>query len=247
MPASQTLGPNGWLSVRSATTSLSETSRPWSLPTSVIYDAALTMGLPVGLSVASGLNALAHCVDSMWGPRADPINASTAAAAIRALNAGLPVVVADGTDRVGRDEMLLGTYLSATAFASAGSGLHHKICHVLGGSYDLPHAQTHAVILPHVLAFNAPAAPRAAQMMADAFGTPSAETGLTRLRERVDAPTSLRPWGFDTSMIPDAVERILPVVPETNPRPVTADDLTTILTAACTGGAPTSHPLEGSR
>ncbi|GAA1458136.1 maleylacetate reductase [Williamsia maris] len=217
------------------------------LPTTVVYDSALTVGLPVELSVASGLNALAHCVDSLWGPRADPINASTAAAGIRALNAGLPAVVEDATDRAGRDEMLLGAYLSAVAFASAGSGLHHKICHVLGGAYDLPHAQTHAVILPHVLAFNAPAAPDAARTIAAAFGTDSAEDGLARLRKRVDAPTALSPYGFDVSMIPDAVARILPVVPESNPRPVTESDLTTILTAACTGDAPMTHPQEGRR
>ena len=216
------------------------------LPTSVIYDSALTMGLPVPLSVASGLNALAHCVDSLWGPRADPINASTAVAGIRALNAGLPAVVTDAADEVGRDAMLLGAYLSAVAFASAGSGLHHKICHVLGGAYDLPHAQTHAVILPHVLAFNGPAAPDATRMIATAFGTESADAGLARLRHRVDAPTTLLPYGFEPSMIPDAVERILPAVPESNPRPVTSDDLTAILTAACTGDAPTT-PLEDRR
>ncbi|MGJ0119875.1 maleylacetate reductase [Williamsia sp. MIQD14] len=214
------------------------------LPTSVIYDSALSVGLPLELTVASGLNALAHCVDSMWGPRADPINASTAAAGIRALSAGLPTVVGDAADRAGRDEMLLGAYLSAAAFASAGSGLHHKICHVLGGAYDLPHAQTHAVILPHVLAFNAPAAPDAARMIAAAFGNESADHGLARLRGRVGAPTSLLPYGFDATMIPDAVARILPVVPESNPRPVTAGDLTTILTAACTGDVPTAYPLE---
>ncbi len=217
------------------------------LPTSIVYDSALTIGLPVQLSVASGLNALAHCVDSMWGPRADPINASTAAAGIRALSAGLPAVVVDAADRAGRDEMLLGAYLSAAAFASAGSGLHHKICHVLGGAYDLPHAQTHAVILPHVLAFNAPAAPDAARMIATALGSESADDGLARLRERVDAPTALLPYGFELSMIPDAVDRILPVVPESNPRPVTESDLTTILTAACTGDAPIAHPVEGRR
>src|SRR6185312_5751122 len=143
------------------------------LPKVIIYDAALTMSLPVEMSVASGLNALAHCVDSLWAPNADPINAAFAAEGIRSLAEGLPKVVADPMDLDGREHALYAAYLSATAFASAGSGLHHKICHVLGGKYNLPHAQTHATVLPYVLAFNGPAAPEAAARIASAFGTAS--------------------------------------------------------------------------
>src|ERR1700758_627342 len=141
------------------------------LPRVIIYDAALTMSLPVEMSVASGLNALAHCVDSMWAPNADPINAALAAEGIRSLAAGLPKVVADPMDLNGREHALYAAYLSATAFASAGSGLHHKICHVLGGKYNLPHAQTHATVLPYVLAFNGPAAPDAEHRIAAVFGS----------------------------------------------------------------------------
>ncbi len=131
------------------------------LPGVIVYDAALTLSLPVPISVASGLNALAHCVDSMWAPRTDPIDQAIAAEGIRALRRGLPAVLADPSGLDGREHTLYGAYLSAVAFASAGSGLHHKICHVLGGKYDLPHAQTHAIVLPYVLAFNAPGAPDA--------------------------------------------------------------------------------------
>jgi maleylacetate reductase len=132
------------------------------LPVTVIYDAELTLSLPQGLSIASGLNALAHCIDSMWAPRTDPINQALAAEGIHALNDGLPAVSNDPNDLTGRELALYGAYLSAVAFASAGSGMHHKICHVLGGRWNLPHAQTHAVVLPYVLAFNAPAASAAA-------------------------------------------------------------------------------------
>ena len=99
------------------------------LPTTVIYDADLTMSLPVELSVASGLNGMAHCIDAMWGPHANPINQALAAEGISALAAGLPAIVQDSEDLAGREQLLYGAYLSAVAFTSAGSGLHHKICH----------------------------------------------------------------------------------------------------------------------
>ncbi|OUS91383.1 maleylacetate reductase [Rhodococcus sp. NCIMB 12038] len=205
------------------------------LPRTVIYDAALTFDLPSSLSVASGLNALAHCVDSMWAPRADPINQALAAEGIRVLNRGLPRIARDPYDIFGREECLYGAYLSAVAFASAGSGMHHKICHVLGGAYNLPHADMHACVLPHVLAFNATAAPDAASRIAEAFGTVDAPSGLARLRAALDAPHALRDYGFDEDSIPEAVQLILPVIPESNPRRVDADVLAQLLHAACTG------------
>ncbi|MER5753767.1 maleylacetate reductase [Streptomyces sp. NPDC002088] len=213
-------------------------SDPRVLPRSVVYDAALTLSLPVAMSVASGLNALAHCVDSMWAPRTDPVDRVLAGEGIRALAAGLPDVVGDPAGLPGREQVLYGAYLSAVAFSSAGSGLHHKICHVLGGAYNLPHAQTHAVVLPYVLAFNAPAAPEAARRIADAFGATSAVEGLQRLRRAVDAPTALRDYGFAEEHIEDAVHAILEAVPVNNPRPVTADSLRQLLRAAWAGADP---------
>lgn len=213
------------------------------LPATVVYDAALTLSLPVGMSVASGLNGLAHCVDSLWAPRADPINAALAAEGIRALAAGLPAIVADPTGAEGREQALYGAYLAAVAFASAGSGMHHKICHVLGGTFNLPHAQTHATILPYVLAFNAPAAPEAAARIAAAFGAAgigagSALEGLQALRERLDAPKALADYGFTASGIAEAVAVALPAIPASNPRLVTDANLTALLAAALTGEDP---------
>ncbi|MFH8900571.1 maleylacetate reductase [Streptomyces coeruleorubidus] len=208
------------------------------LPRSVVYDATLTVSLPVPMSVASGLNALAHCVDAMWGPRVDPIDQALAGEGIRALAAGLPAIVADPAGLAGRERALYGTYLSAVAFSSAGSGLHHKICHVLGGMYDLPHAQTHAVVLPHVLAFNAPAAPEAEQRIAAAFGAGSAIEGLEQLRRDVDAPKALRAYGLKETDVDDAVQAVLDVVPDGNPRPVTAGDVQRLLRAAWRGADP---------
>jgi alcohol dehydrogenase class IV len=208
------------------------------LPGVIVYDAALTLSLPVPISVASGLNALAHCVDSMWAPRTDPIDQAIAAEGIRALRRGLPAVVADPSGLDGREHTLYGAYLSAVAFASAGSGLHHKICHVLGGKYDLPHAPTHAIVLPHVLAFNAPGAPDAERLIAAAFDAGRAIDGLQTLRNRLDAPQALRDVGFRREDIPAAAAAILPAVPVSNPTPVTTENLERLLLAAWDGADP---------
>ncbi|MFJ5151558.1 maleylacetate reductase [Streptomyces sp. NPDC088353] len=181
------------------------------LPRSIVYDAVLLTGLPGALSVASGLNAMAHCVDSFWGPRADPI------------------------DRV---QTLYGAYLAAVSFAGAGSGMHHKICHVLGGMFNLPHAQTHAVVLPHVLALNAPHAPEAEQRIAQAFGSTTASAGLAALRATLNAPKALRDYGMPEDGIAKAVAPILAAIPAGNPAPVTGDDITALLHAAWEGSAP---------
>ncbi len=211
---------------------------PRVLPRAIVYDATLTLSLPVPLSVASGFNALAHCVDSMWAPRTDPIDQTIAAEGIRALRLGLPAVVAEPAGLDGREQTLYGAYLSAVAFSSAGSGLHHKICHVLGGKYNLPHAQTHAVVLPYVLAFNAPSAPDAERRVAAAFEADRAIDGLQELREELDAPWALRDFGFREADIAEAAAAILPAVPPDNPTPVTADNLERLLRAAWEGTDP---------
>ncbi|MBO1337939.1 maleylacetate reductase [Streptomyces sp. VRA16 Mangrove soil] len=211
---------------------------PRVLPRAVVYDAGLTLSLPAALSAASGLNALAHCVDSMWAPRTDPVDQALAVEGIRALNSGLPAVTADPGGLAGREQMLYGAYLAAVAFSCAGSGLHHKICHVLGGAHGLPHAQTHAVVLPYVLAFNAPAAPEAERRIAAAFGAPSALAGLRRLGTSVGAPTALRDLGLAETDLDAAAAASLAAAPPSNPRPVTLDALRRLLRAAWAGADP---------
>jgi maleylacetate reductase len=208
------------------------------LPRAVVYDASLTTSLPLELTVSSGLNAMAHCVDSMWAPGSDPINRAFALEGIAALGQSLPRVVEDGGDLEGREQLLYGSYLAAAAFASAGSGLHHKICHHLGGRYNLPHAQTHAVVLPHVLALNAPAVPALERRMADAFGSATALRGLWSLVDRVGAPTDLRRYGLTEDDLPEAVTAILPSVPASNPAPVDAGTLHRLLQNALEGTRP---------
>lgn len=208
------------------------------LPVAVIYDATLTLSLPIDLTVASGMNALAHCVDSMWAPRADPINAAFATEGIRTLATSLPAVKMNSQNLGAREDCLYAAYMSAVAFASAGSGMHHKICHVLGGAYTLPHAETHAIVLPLVLAFNEEAAPDAELRIANAFGTATARLGLNQLREELEAPVALREYGFAEGDISDAVRLILPMIPRSNPRTVTPENLEDLLRAAWAGEIP---------
>jgi alcohol dehydrogenase class IV len=208
------------------------------LPRAVVYDAALVQTLPVPTSVASAFNALAHCVDSTWAPRTDPVDRALALEGIRALRSGLPRVVEEPLELAGREQTLYGAYLAAVAFASAGSGLHHKICHVLGGMFALPHAETHAVVLPHVLALNAPAVPDLDQRIGQALGTSTALDGLRALRDETDAPTSLRDLGLREADVARAVPPILEAAPPSNPVPVTADVIRALLQAAWAGKEP---------
>ena len=224
---------------------------PAVLPRTVVYDAELTLSLPVDLSVASGFNAVAHGVDAMWAPRTDPLNQALALEGIRALAEGLPKVVTDPRGTRGREECLYGAYLSASAFASAGSGLHHTICHVLGGTFGLPHAPTHATVLPHLLALNAPLVPELARRVAQALGgepgseedpAAAASAALAALAERVAAPRSLRELGLPLEAIPEAAQRIVAAAPSSNPREVTRPVIETLLHAAWAGSDPRSQP-----
>jgi maleylacetate reductase len=208
------------------------------LPRAIVYDAGLMLSLPVPTSVASGFNALAHCIDAMWAPRTDPVDQALALEGIRALRDGLPRVVEDPMELMGREQTLYGAYLAAVAFASAGSGLHHKICHVLGGMFGLPHAETHTVVLPHVLALNAPAVPELDLRMAGAFGADSALAGLRTLRDETAAPRSLRDLGLAVDDVAKAVPPILAAAPSSNPVPVTAENIEALLRAAWEGKEP---------
>jgi maleylacetate reductase len=205
------------------------------LPRTVIYDPELTLSLPTRVSAVSGLNAMAHCIEAFWAPGRNPLVSSVAEAGIRALATGLPGVVADGSNIDARSESLLGAWFAGSALAVAGTGLHHKICHVLGGAFGLPHAETHAVVLPHVLAFNAPAVPDAAGRIAAALGASDAVAGLVALSARLGAPTALRDIGLDEADLEEATQLVLGKVPADNPRPVSRDDVAAILRSAWAG------------
>lgn len=205
------------------------------LPTTVVYDPELTVSLPPDLTAVSGLNALAHCVEVFWAAGTNPVSGALAERGIRALADGLPGAVADGADLDARADALLGAWLAGSAFAAAGGGLHHKICHVLGGAYGLPHAATHAIVLPHVLAFNAPAAPAASARIAAALGHDDAVAGLVALAQRVGAPTALRDVGLREDQLDEAADLAAANVPAENPRAATRDDLAALLRTAWQG------------
>jgi alcohol dehydrogenase class IV len=208
---------------------------PVVLPRTVIYDAELTVSLPAELSAASGLNALAHCVEAFWAPRRNPISSLAAEEGIRALAAGLPTMHTDPADLAAREQLLYGAYLAGSAFAAAGSGLHHKICHALGGAYDLPHAQTHAIVLPEVLAFNGPAAPDALARIGRALDTRDPVGGLRALSHQLGIPRGLRELGMTEDQIEHAAALVAPAVPADNPRPADEAAIREIIHAAWAG------------
>jgi maleylacetate reductase len=201
---------------------------PAVLPRVVIYDPELTASLPRDLAVASALNAMAHGVEAQWAPGRNPVSSAIAGEGIAALASGLR------TDQPA--DLLRGAWLTATAFAVAGSGLHHKLCHVLGG-LGLPHARTHAVVLPHVLAFNAPGAPEAAERVARALGVEDPVVGLRSLANELGIPRGLRDLGLRADQIDEVVALTEPVVPADNPVPVRHGALRRLVLAAWTGAA----------
>lgn len=209
------------------------------LPRAVVYDPDLTLSLPVGLSVNSGLNAMAHAVEGLWAPDRSPIVSLMAAEGIRLLASALPTIVTRPQDPGARSDALRGAWLCGAVLGATTMSLHHKLCHVLGGSYDLPHAETHAVLLPHVLAFNAVAAPEAAAAVATALDVPAAgvATSLWELARSLGAPMSLTSLGLAEDAVNDVVRRVL-AVPYANPRPVEAAALTKMLRSALTGHPP---------
>lgn len=174
------------------------------LPAVVLYDPELTMTLPAAVTVTSGMNAMAHCVEACYAAGASPVTALLAAEGAGILADHLPRAAEHGADVTARTEVLYGAYLAGSAFAVAGSDLHHRICHVLGGAYDLPHAATHTVLLPHVTALVEAHDPAALYRLADAVGADRASQGIADLARRLGAPTSLRELGMDDDDIPKA-------------------------------------------
>lgn len=134
-------------------------SAPEILPETVIYDVEFTLSMPVPMAVTSAMNAMAHSVEALYAEQANPIVDALALQAIAAIGRGVPALGADAVDHGGRSELLLAAWLSGTCLGAVGMGLHHKLCHVLGGSFELPHAATHTVMLPHVMAYNEESVP----------------------------------------------------------------------------------------
>ncbi|MBS0344037.1 MAG: maleylacetate reductase [Proteobacteria bacterium] len=208
------------------------------LPRTVIYDPELTLTLPVALSVTSGINAMAHAAEGLYAASGNPISRLMAKEGIRALAAGLPGVHANPKDIEARSAALYGAWLCGTVLAQGGMALHHKLCHTLGGSFNLPHAQTHTVVLPHVLAFNSTHAQEAMRSMAEALGTRGDAAGAVwDLAHGNGVPTSLRELGMAEADLDRAAD-IATERPYWNPRPVDRAAVRAVLQAAFEGARP---------
>jgi len=207
------------------------------LPETIIYDVDLTLGLPARLSVVSGLNAIAHAVEALYAKDANPVTSMLAERGIAAIAHSLPRIVRDGRDVPARSDALFGAWACGNCLGTVGMSLHHKLCHVLGGSFDLPHAETHAVILPHAAAYNAKAAADPLDRVARVLGAESAAGGLFDLGAQLGAPTALRDLGFDECKLDEAA-RIAVAAPYWNPRPIDEASIRALLDDAFHGRWP---------
>lgn len=206
------------------------------LPEVVIYDPDLTLGLPVGTSVTSGLNAMAHAVEGLYAQDRNPVSTLMALDGLRAFRDSLPVLVKNPEDTDARAEALYGAWLCGTVLGTVGMALHHKICHTLGGSFDTPHAETHAVMLPHTAAFNAKAAQAELAAAAELFGG-SIGGGLWDFAKSIGAPLSLKDFGLTEADLDRAAD-IATENPYWNPRPIDRTSIRTLLQHAWEGVRP---------
>jgi maleylacetate reductase len=202
-------------------------------PRLVIYDPELTKGLSLEVSAASGMNAIAHCVEAEYAPEAGPVTSWFALDGLRRLAGSLPVVVESPGDSEARSEALLGAHFAGRALDMTSMGLEHKLAHILGGSFGLNHAEAHAALVPWVTLYNAPAAPEAMGRMAAALGVQDAAAALAAVARRLRIKP-LSEIGFATDDIPRATELALKLT-FPNPRPVDAEGVEWILRCALRG------------
>ncbi len=211
---------------------------PKVLPRVVIYDPTLTLTLPPAIAGPSGMNAIAHCVEALYAENANPIVSLMAEEGIRALAESLPKVVSPAADLEARTTALYGAWLAGACLGSVGMALHHKLCHTLGGSFKLPHAQTHTIILPYATAYNFAAAPAAMQRISHALGsTGNPATALYELARRLRAPAALKEIGMSADDL-DRAAHLATQNPYYNPRPVTLDGIRALLEEAFHGIPP---------
>jgi alcohol dehydrogenase class IV len=207
------------------------------LPRITLYDPQLTLSLPPDLSGTSGVNAIAHCVEGLYSETANPLVSLMAEEGIRALGRSLPRVVREPDNLEARSDALYGAWLGGVTLGSVGMALHHKLCHTLGGTFNLPHAQTHTIVLPHALAYNASSAPDAVSRVARALDAGDAVQGLIDLIGAIGAPTALKDIGMPADGIDRAVE-LVTTSPYYNPAPLKKDALRRLLRNAYAGAPP---------
>jgi len=210
---------------------------PRVLPKTVIYDARLSLKLPPAIAATSGMNAIAHCVEGLYARDTNPVSSLMAEEGIRALAAALPAIRECPEEEESRSLALYGAWLSGCVLGTVGMALHHKLCHTLGGSFNLPHADVHTVMIPYVTAFNRTAAPQAMAAISRALGTQDAALGLHELAVRLQAPLSLRDIGMQEQDLDKAAE-IATSNPYYNPRDFNRENVRALLQAAFEGHPP---------
>ncbi len=206
------------------------------LPEVVIYDPELTIDLPTDMSVTSGLNAMAHAIEAVYAPERNPVVALMALEGVRALRDALPIIVADPQDRKARSQALYGSWLCGTLLGMMGMSLHHKLCHTLGGSFNLPHAPTHAIVLPHSVSYNAEAAAAELKPLADLFGG-NLGVGLHDFAKALGAPLALKDLGLAQEQLDRAADQATQN-PYWNPRALERDGIRALLQRAWEGTQP---------
>ena len=210
---------------------------PRVLPKTVIYDPLLIMTLPAKIAGPSGMNAIAHCVEALYAQDANPITSLMAEEGIRTLASSLPLVVMEPQDLEARAEALYGAWLAGACLGNVGMALHHKLCHTLGGSYNLPHAETHTVILPHAVHYNRDAAPKAMVRITLALEGADPAGGLYDLAKAIGAPLALKDLGMKESALDEAAQ-IAIRNPYYNPRPIEHAAIRQFLQDAWEGNRP---------
>lgn len=208
-------------------------------PEVILYDAELVSTLPVEMTVTSALNAIAHAAEALYARDRNPLSSALAMEGIRAFSDALPKVVADPRNIDARGETLYGAWLCGTVLGQVGMALHHKLCHTLGGSFDLPHAETHAILLPHAIAYNEAAVPELLAPVGAALGGGKAGPALHRFATAMGAPLALSQIGMEEAALDRAAE-IATQNAYWNPAPIDRDGLRSLLDAAFHGRAPGS-------
>lgn len=207
------------------------------LPAVILYDVELSLSLPVALSVSSGLNAIAHAAEALYAEDRNPLIQVMAEEAVRVLAAALPRIHAQPNDLMARSEALYGAWLCGSCLGAVGMALHHKICHTLGGAFGLPHAETHAVMLPHALAYNLSAARDAGQRLSRALNGQDPALALFRLARSLGAPRALRELGMPQDALDQAADLAVQNA-YANPRPIERTEIRAMLARAWSGDSP---------
>lgn len=212
-------------------------SDPRILPEVIVYDVDLTLTLPVALSVTSGINAVAHAVEALYANEANPIISLMAEEGISALVRALPHIHAEPGNKDARADALYGAWLCGICLGSVGMALHHKLCHTLGGMFNLPHAPMHTAVLPHAVAYNASATPAAMARLGRALGVNDPASGLFSLAKRLGASMSLKDLGMPDDSVAAAVEQAMSNA-YWNPQELESQGLADLLQRAFRGDAP---------